>query len=75
MNTCMKPPYKEIRKIKESRRGSFAEFNLSWNIYWVERALTHHQQRTNRPMFLTVVPEMLIMPLMLISTISLKVAF
>jgi len=70
----MKQPYKETRKIKESGRGRFAEFNLPWNIYWVERALAHHQQRTNRPMIPMVVLEMQINPLTLTFTISLKVA-
>lgn len=39
---------KETKKIKESGRRNIAEFNLAWNIYWVERDLTHHQWRTKR---------------------------
>lgn len=70
----MKTPYKGTKQIKKSGRGSFAEFNLPWNIYGVERALALHQQRTNRPMLPMVVLETLITPLMLTSTISLKVA-
>lgn len=65
MKAYMKLQYKKTKNIKGSGRGSFAQFNPPWNIYWEERALTCHKWRTNRPVLPMVVLEMLLTPLFL----------